>query len=133
MIKPKKKICDGCGEPRFIWKNSEGKRFCKMCWSAHLLSTKKQRSLPSRSPKKTKEDSRYSNLRKEFLLEKSMCEAHISGICSSYSTDVHHKKGRGKHYLDVSTWLSVCRSCHNWIETNPKQAKQLGFSETRLK
>ena len=40
----------------------------------------------------------------------------------------YSKKGRGKYLLDTSTWLSVCRNCHNWIETHPEDAKELGFS-----
>jgi len=26
----------------------------------------------------------------------------------------------------------VCRSCHRWIEENPNEAKELGYSENRL-
>jgi predicted HNH restriction endonuclease len=48
------------------------------------------------------------------------------------ATDVHHKKGRGKYHLDTSTWLPVCRNCHEWIETHPEDAKELGYSETRI-
>lgn len=44
-----------------------------------------------------------------------------------YSTEVHHKKGRGKYLLDVSTWLAVCRSAHNYIHDNPKEAEEKGW------
>jgi hypothetical protein len=40
-------------------------------------------------------------------------------------------KGRGKYHLDTSTWLSVCRNCHDWIEKNPEEAKELGYSQSR--
>ena len=83
------------------------------------------------SNKMVKANSKYRKLRINFLEEKPMCQACLPG-CTLKSTDVHHKKGRGKYYLDVSTWLSVCRSCHNWIEKNPVQAKELGFSINRL-
>lgn len=73
----------------------------------------------------------YSKLRKEFLSKNTTCHAKISSCCSS-ATDVHHKRGRGTYLLDISTWLPVCRNCHNWIENNPKDAKELGFSESRL-
>lgn len=69
----------------------------------------------------------YSKLRKEWLADRPMCQAKIHR-CSLKSTDVHHKKGRGVYLLDTNTWLSVCRSCHNWIETHPEDAKELGFS-----
>jgi hypothetical protein len=26
----------------------------------------------------------------------------------------------------------LCRACHSYLETNPEEAKELGFSESRL-
>ena len=137
MIQAKKKLCDGCGRAMPIWKNSGGKRFCKQCWGAHSKPKPtpivKQKKLPPRSPKRIKLDVQYSELRKKFLIDKSLCEAHIPGVCTQLSTDVHHKAGRsGDLYLDQTHWLSVCRSCHMWIESRPEDAKKLGFSITRL-
>jgi len=60
-----------------------------------------------------------------------MCQAKTH-VCTLKSTDVHHMKGRGKYLNDTSTWLSVCRTCHEWIENNPKDAKELGYSISRL-
>ena len=74
----------------------------------------------------------YSKLRKEWLATRSVCQAKIYK-CMLKSTDVHHKKGRGKYLLDTSTWLSVCRNCHMWIEEHPQDAKDLGFSISKLK
>jgi hypothetical protein len=78
----------------------------------------------------------YTVLRKAFFLEpkNQYCHAHLSGCTGNrqeYLT-VHHKKGRGKYFLDVSTWLSACFNCHQWIETHPEEAKELGLSESRL-
>ena len=137
-MKIKKKICDKCGESKVIWKNSEGKRFCKHCWGAHSKKSQpipiaKQKRLPSRSPKRVKLDTEYSARRKVFLSLKPMCEAHIPSICTQQSTDVHHKAGRtGDLYLDEQYWLSVCRACHMWIETHPQLAKEAGYSINRL-
>mgnify|MGYP003124788755 FL=1 len=72
----------------------------------------------------------YTQVRRVFMEKHPMCEARLPG-CNTHSTDVHHKKGRGKHLLDTTTWLSVCRTCHNWIEEHPKDAIQLGYSEPR--
>ena len=33
---------------------------------------------------------------------------------------------------DITTWLSVCRTCHNWIELNPIDAQELKFSIKRI-
>lgn len=84
------------------------------------------------SKKLAQEQREYSKLRKTWLTDHPMCQAKINR-CTLRSTDVHHKKGRGKHLLDVNTWLSVCRNCHNWIETHPEDAKELGFSISKSK
>jgi hypothetical protein len=74
----------------------------------------------------------YSKKRLAFLAIKPHCEARISD-CTQKSTDVHHKAGRtGDNYLNMSTWLAVCRNCHSWIELNAVEAKELGFSESWL-
>jgi len=83
------------------------------------------------SSKMSRINSEYSKLRKEFLLKYPVCHAKIHK-CSLHTTDVHHKKGRGKYHLDVSTWLPVCRNCHMWIETHPEDATELGFSESKI-
>lgn len=130
------KICDGCKKSRRIWKNSGGLKFCKQCWSAQHpqpIPTGKQKRIAPRSPKRAKEETEYSKKRKKFLLEKPMCEAHLPGICTQLSTDVHHKAGRlGRLLLEVKYWLSVCRSCHDWIELHPKEVREIGFSQSRL-
>ena len=136
QVKPK--ICHNCNQLKVIWKNSEGKRFCKQCWGAHSKKSQpipiaKQKRLPSRSSKRIKLDTEYSARRKVFLSLKPMCEAHLPSICTQQSTDVHHKAGRtGELYLDETHWLSVCRACHMWIEEHPSSAKEMGYSINRL-
>ena len=72
----------------------------------------------------------YSKQRKEFLLDHPMCHAKIYN-CTLRAIEVHHKQGRDKYHLDQATWLPVCRNCHNWIENNPEDAIELGYSLTR--
>jgi hypothetical protein len=139
-LNSKKKPCDGtCGETRMIWKNHEGKRYCLPCWKAHSGSTKvakttgKRKRLPLCSPKRSQEERLYSGKRILFLEKHSMCQASLSGKCTLKSTDVHHMCGRsGSLYLDETQWLAVCRTCHDWIEKNPADAKALGFTKSRL-
>jgi len=83
------------------------------------------------SKKLEKQQKEYSKLRKTWLTNHPMCQAKIYN-CTLKSTDVHHKKGRGKYLLDTNTWLSVCRSCHTWIELNPEDSKDLGFSISKI-
>jgi hypothetical protein len=143
------KKCDSCGNDRVIWKNERGNRYCKACWaylnkdnvrqakqSKPLKRTPLKRSttpIRKRSKKRASQENVYSRLRKEFLLSSHTCQAKLPN-CTHTSTDVHHMRGRvGDLLTDTTHWLSVCRSCHNWIELNPKEAKKLGFSKDRLK
>lgn len=128
MITPKLKKCAGCNELKHIWKSHGKEKYCQPCW----YSIDKPKSISPVSTKRRGEIGTYSKLREAFLVVKPRCEAKLVG-CTGVSTDVHHKAGRvGDNYLKIGTWLSVCRSCHSWIETNSLEAKELGFSESRL-
>ena len=72
----------------------------------------------------------YGKLRKPYLIDNPVCHANIHN-CTINTTDVHHKQGRGLNYLDVNTWLPVCRNCHMWIEEHPEESYELGFSSLR--
>lgn len=136
-MKTKKKICSQCGEEKYIWKNHEGERYCQQCWQMINAvkvkgnSQKIRKPLAPRSSKRVKLDNEYSQLRKIYLVKHPMCEAAMPG-CTQQSTDIHHKKGRGKYLLVVDTWMSVCRTCHDWIELHPIEATDLGFRESKI-
>ena len=128
MIQAKLKKCAGCDQMKNIWKSHGKEKFCKECW----YTIEKPKSISPVSAKRRGEMDIYGKLREAFLVVKPHCEAKLVG-CTVKSTDVHHKAGRvGDNYLKVGTWLSVCRSCHKFIEKNPIEAKELGFSESRL-
>ena len=131
-MKTKKKTCNNCNTEQFIWKNDKGSRYCKSCWYKSKENQKPLQRKPINKKSKTMQaiDLAYTKLRRKFMEEKPMCEAALPG-CNGQSTDVHHKKGRGKYHLSASTWLSVCRQCHMYIEEHPKEAIELGFSEKR--
>ena len=135
MIIPKKKQCDGCNQEKLIWKNFEGNKYCKLCWSKEnkqsVKPIKKIVKIKSKSTKLAALEKLYSKLRIDYLTKHSNCEAKLP-ICTFQATDIHHKKGRGPFLLDVSSWIAVCRVCHTWIELHPLEAKELGLSENRL-
>jgi len=128
MIQQKLKLCAACNQLKHIWKSDKKDKYCKECW----YTIEKPKSIPPVSEKRRSEMDKYALLRELFIKTKPNCQAKLVG-CTGVSTDVHHKAGRvGDNYLKMSTWLSVCRSCHSWIENNPAEAKELGFSESRL-
>jgi hypothetical protein len=134
-LAPKKKLCSGCGEMTFIWKNVSGNKLCKQCATTGVAikPTIKAKPIPPRSQKRSKEERLYAAKRIIFIQEHPMCEAHISGICTEYATEVHHKKGRiGDDLLDETHWLALCHMCHDYIENNREFAMEKGFSIKRI-
>jgi hypothetical protein len=139
-VKAKKKHCNGCESEQFIWKNDKGNRYCKNCWLRKQAVTGKRnkptnsrKPIAPRSPKRAKQEREYSKLRKDFLLSSPICTAKLPNICTHHSTDVHHMKGRiGPLLTDVNYFLSVCRQCHDWIEGHPIEAKELGYSISKI-
>ena len=84
------------------------------------------------SQKQASKINQYLKVRDKYLANNPNCEAKIIG-CSYEANEVHHKKGRcGNDLIDDSYFLAVCRNCHNWIEGNVMEAKELGFSLNRL-
>ncbi len=97
------------------------------------------------SAKRAKLNKIYSALRKKFLAEHPLCQWWLSEvknieIIRGYafwpdgvrikipeSCDVHHKKGRGKYLLDVSTWMAVSRAGHDAIHADPKKSYEKGY------
>lgn len=126
----KQKKCNGCGELKHIWKRYNRELYCKDCWAKHPDKGKKplqsKKPISKKSSKKEKIDALYSVLRETYLKANPFCKAKLHG-CQINATDVHHKKLRGKYYLDESTFLPVCRTCHNFIHANPILSRELGF------
>jgi cytochrome c553 len=132
-MKVKLKECDGCNKETVIWKNHEGYRYCKLCWSCHKSKDNTQKPTKSAisqvSSKRKKKDQEYLKLRNRFLTDFSLCQIAVKG-CSINATDVHHTyagANRDAFYLVQSTWLAVCRNCHDWIHRSPKEARALGY------
>lgn len=78
------------------------------------------------SPKMAKKNMEYADLRKSFLKMHKFCGAKLLG-CTKQSQDVHHTAGRGENYLNIQTWMAVCRHCHTVLHD------KLGAEERREK
>lgn len=74
------------------------------------------------SKKHAKELAEYSVKAKAYKLRYPTCF-----LCSAPTKDVHHVHGRGKHLMDESTWIPVCRACHNGIHAFPGEARRRGL------
>ena len=133
-MQAKLKKCSSCDQLKHIWKRHEKQLYCKDCWAQHPDKGSKplqaKKPMSKKSSKQQKLDALYTVLRESYLKNNPFCNARLSG-CQINATDIHHKAGRGKFMLDETTFLAVCRICHNQIEENPVMAKAMGFSESR--
>lgn len=133
----KLKQCAGCNLDKVIWKNYEGNKYCKDCWytSQVTKTPSNKRPIKPKSDKKDILDVLYSKMRKEFLNEpeNATCRAKLPKCMGQFKENltVHHTKGRGLYYLDKTTWIPLCLSCHEWVTDNSKQAIDMGLSQSR--
>ena len=75
-----------------------------------------------------------NKLRREVIKQKYgegdvSCEVAINRRCEGKAVDVHepHTRARGGSITDPDNMLAICRSCHNWIHSNPVLASSLGL------
>lgn len=132
-MKVKLKECDGCQKMTVIWKNHEGFRYCKYCWSCHKSEDNTQKPtnsvIPRVSSKRKQKDAEYLKLREKYLTKSPLCMIKVNG-CMHNATDVHHTyagANREAFYLVQSTWRAVCRNCHDWIHSHPKESRGMGW------
>lgn len=85
---------------------------------------KPRKPIPRQSARRKVEARQYAKLRVAFLGERPKCE-----ICGKRaSQDVHHTRGRyNGQYLAVTSWMAVCRYCHDYLHQHPKQAREMGW------
>lgn len=95
-----------------------------------LDTFKKKKPIKPVSNKLKKERKFYAVLRVEFL------ERIENMFCAVYphlrSDQIHHMRGRGIFLNDTNTWIAVSDAGHKWIESNPKLARERGFTKSRL-
>jgi hypothetical protein len=120
-MEKKKKYCSGCESEQYIWKNQNGLKYCKPCSSK--LGEKK--SINKKSDKQIAIDKSYTWIRKQYMEQHPLCMMNLSPECTKIATDIHHKAGRGINTLNISTFISCCRNCHNFCHLNPKLARSL--------
>lgn len=141
MIKPKLKTCSNCNELTILWNSSP--KLCRDCY--HKLKSKGEiktsKSLSSKLGKvsvgkiKSVSDKRllalkeYRVVRDKYLKDNPICE--VDG-CSSREVELHHKKPRAYHLCDVSVFMSVCRACHQRIESSDNWARSKGYKLNHL-
>jgi hypothetical protein len=128
--------CQSCGNPKIE------NRDLMLCASCNSLRRRMDRAKavdvkPIKKVSKglAKEREVYARIRQKFLLNK-WCAYHGHPCIP---TDIHHSAGREgvnekgiPRLLDGEHFVPLCREAHEYIEKNPKYAKENGFTESRL-
>lgn len=88
-----------------------------------------RKAIRQQSTAREAEMSAYNGQRMIFLARYPVCVACLTrDINPAPSAQIHHLRGRVKKLLrDERFWLAVCASCHDWIHTNPRDARELGL------
>jgi hypothetical protein len=86
----------------------------------------KSKPIPSRSPKRKKQETQYNKEARQFKEDHPHCLAAIPNVCTGLTIDVHHMGGRENDLLlHQPLWLASCRMCHEWIHAHPIEAREL--------
>ena len=128
-MEKKKKYCSGCESEQYIWKAHEGNKYCKNCWGKIQSKDPDHKVIPQVSAKRKKLDVEYLKLRAKHMEKFPLCEIGVKG-CTKIGTDIHHTfagANRDAYYLIQSTWIVVCRNCHNIIHLEPANARLMGW------
>jgi rubrerythrin len=79
--------------------------------------------LKSLSGSRKNKNADYEKVKAEYFEEKNyQCE-----ICNGQGMDLHHKKGRGKFLCDKSSFMVLCRPCHNHVHHEVGWARENGY------
>ncbi len=103
---------------------------CGSCVRGFIIKrpAKRSRIAPKASGRQDL-DHEYTAKRKVFLGANPRClTLDATGPCNRPSTDVHHRKGRGRYHLDERTWWACCSSCHHLaIHARPEWAYKMKY------
>jgi len=90
---------------------------------AGLVDKKPRQRIKPASAKRTRENTEYTKLRREFLAAHPACL-----VCRGPANEIHHACGRqGKRLLDVEFFRPLCAPCHRRVHDNPAWAKERGL------
>lgn len=76
----------------------------------------------------------YAERRKWFLAqpENQICPVMLAIFDERRQTSqVHHVLGRGKYFLDESTWLALSFEGHRWVHDHPAISFERGWMEKK--
>lgn len=130
-------ICAHCGRVTECYKVGEW----KLCEDHKDLKQYQPKAPPKKLPnkkskKRESEEQIYTRKKRDHMADHPYCQAMN---CNQSAMDLHHRAGRQGYadewareqgislFIDERYFMSVCRSCHKWIEANPKEAEKRNY------
>lgn len=93
----------------------------------------KPKQIAKKSEKSKGTHKEYIKLVKEMMAESNLCEIKEQG-CQVKASGLHHKAKRSpKNLLDRNNLLRACNNCQLWIENNPLESLEKGYSVSKHK
>jgi len=145
----KVKFCDICQHKvtiLFHSRKANRQSCCPKCYRPEQSITRKEKVsenglnkarevkkyvIPKVGEKQAKINALYSVLRKQYLKDHPNCQVKLR-VCSGKATEIHHThfgSDKRTHFLDSSTFKSICRHCHRFIhdEMSSKEQRERGL------
>lgn len=100
---------------------------------ASFTVAKARKSPNKKSDTRKIEEKAYKKLVKEMVAVNNRCEIKAEG-CTKIAEGLHHKQKRTpNNYLNKNNLIRACNNCNTWIENNPLEAIEKGFSVSKHK
>ena len=122
-------------QPKALWTRIKSPGFRQQQERAHPERTAAG-GIKARSDSEARRMESYRPIAELYKRLHPLCEAcpKIRGVGTTDrnpTDDVHHRKGRaGLLLFDIRHYLAVCRQCHQWIQSCPLEARELGLDES---
>jgi hypothetical protein len=92
-----------------------------------------KKPINKQSEKRKVEQKKYRKIVTEMMAVSDRCEIKQEG-CTGKATGLHHKQKRTpKNFLQKTNLLRSCDNCNTWVENNPEEAMEKGFSISKHK
>ena len=101
---------------------------CKGCWQQE-----KGKPINKVSKKQKEILDLYAIASRKFKERNPECQAKLKG-CTKVTTDCHHISGKlsREMWLSEENFMALCRNCHDFCKTNPKEAMELGLIKSKI-
>lgn len=90
-------------------------------------SLNRKKGLRKVSKKQSERLAEYVRAKEKYMEEHKLCEMCFAHGVLSWSTQLHHKKGRGVHIANPMYFSALCQNCHTTIHENPNWARETGW------